>query len=169
MLELHSRTIPHIKLKKSGKHRPSPSDKIPKAHALGTLTEWGHQPPYLFPHLASITLLQRCSLLVPYLHSHFPNKVWLNLLKFLIPNPPCWTGLQIWFQLTGWNLCSSPIPLHKKYFWSFPILLATYTRIGKRERNQVGRLESVLLIKETLPPWISKVASTLLTFVPSSH
>jgi hypothetical protein len=45
------------------------------------------------------------------------------------------------------------MPPHKKSRCSFSIRLATLEGIGKRERKYVGRLERVLFIRVTLPPF----------------
>ena len=52
----------------------------------GPETAFVHHPCHSLPYFASMTLLQRASLLVSYLHNHLPNKSCLTLLKHLILN-----------------------------------------------------------------------------------
>jgi hypothetical protein len=42
-------------------------------------------------------------------------------------------------------------PSHRKSRWSFSMQLATLVGMGKRDKKYVGRLESMLLIRVTLP------------------
>ena len=121
-----------------------------KPHAQDT--DFVHQPPHSFPYFAPMTLLQRASFSTPYRHNHFANKAELNLFKQRMPNPPFFTGLQTLDQFTKWNLQSSLIPVQRKSLCKLSIILATLTRIGRRERKYVGKLERVLLIRVTLPP-----------------
>ncbi|KAL4653064.1 hypothetical protein ACB092_01G275100 [Castanea dentata] len=88
---------------------------------------------------------------MPYLHNHFPSKAELKLPKHLIPNSPTCKGLQTLAYLTKCNLDSPPIPLHRKSLCNFSLRFATFPDKGRRERKYVGKDESVLLMRVTLP------------------
>ena len=115
----------------------------------GLVTFFVHQPPQIFPYFASITLLHKASVSMPYLHNHFPSKVELKLLKRLIPNPSTRNGLQTLAYLTNCILGSPPIPFHRKSLCNFSIHLATLPGKGRRERKYVGKTESELLMSVT--------------------
>ena len=66
-------------------HKPTP---------YGPKTDLVHQPPHTYPYFISITCLQRASLSIPNLHSHFPRKASLKSLTLLIPKPPKEKGVQ---------------------------------------------------------------------------
>ena len=107
---------------------------------------------------------------MPYLHNHLPSKAELKLPNHLIPSPPICKGLQTLAHLTRRILGSPLIPLHRKSLYNFSIhfAYATFPGKGRRERKDVGKDESVLLIRVTLPPWINTVSSNLLISAPSS-
>ena len=88
---------------------------------------------------------------MPITHKHLPKTAQLNNNKFRTPKPPWMIEEQTLDQLTMWNLNSWPSPPHKKSCWIFSIWLATPTRRGNRDMKYVGNLESVLIIRVTLP------------------
>ncbi|KAL4626661.1 hypothetical protein ACB092_05G113200 [Castanea dentata] len=106
----------------------------------------------MFPHFASITLLHKASVSMPYLYNHFPSKAELKFPNRLKPNPPTYKGLHTLAQLTKCILGSPQIPFHKKSLCNFSIRFATLPNKGRRERKYVGKDESELLMSVTLPP-----------------
>ena len=75
-------------------HKPTP---------YGPLTGLVHQPSHSQPYFTSISCLQRASLSIQNLHSHFPSKTSLKILTFLIPKPPETMGVQTVAHLTKGN------------------------------------------------------------------
>ncbi|KAL4650569.1 hypothetical protein ACB092_01G096600 [Castanea dentata] len=106
----------------------------------------------MFPYFASIALLHKASISMPYLHNHFPSKAELKFPNRLKPNPPTCKGLHTLAQLTKCILGSPPIPFHRKSLCNFSIRFATLPSKGRRERKYVGKDESELLMSVTLPP-----------------
>lgn len=125
-------------------HRHTPYDPLPSLK---------NHPTHFQPYFGSITSLHNEFPSFEYLHSHFLNNAFLNILKFCSPKPSFTIGKLTFCQLTRWNLFSSPIPPQKKGLKIFSIRFATPTDNANKERQYVGRLKRVLLIRVNLPPF----------------
>jgi hypothetical protein len=129
----------------SNKFRESfpPPHKFPRSHSKGPQTSLEHQLPLKLSYLISTTDLQKASLSVVYHHNHFLRRARLNWIRFLTHNSFDFIGVQFFYQFTKWNLNSLSNPPYRKSVRSFSSLLATPTKIGKRNKNHVGCLEIV--------------------------
>ena len=130
-------TLNQIYLKSS----PPMLNVLPKAHTMRKPINI-RAPPTRAPPTPTLTISMfqiyhfsafrhRESVSTVYRHNHFTREVWLKVHNFLIPEHPCWIGLQMEFQLTKWNLNSSPIPPHKFFIKIFSITFATPAGKGK--------------------------------------
>ena len=143
-----------IKFRKSHLKRTIPKPYIlPKLHTstIHLCHQFCAQSPHSLPYFASMTLIQRASLSVPYLHNHLPSKALLNLLKYLIPNLPFSIGLQTLNLFSQGSFGSSPIPLQRKSLYNFSIGFTTFIGTGRREEISRQARKSTL-IRVTLPP-----------------
>lgn len=128
---------------------------LPKAHTMRTPPPTPTLTTSMFQIYHILAFRHRESVSTMYRHNHFTRRVWLKVHNFLIPEHPCWIGLHMEFQLTKWNLNSSPIPPHNFFIKIFSITFATLAGKEKAKWNKWEGL-SILLIRVNLPPWISK-------------
>ena len=87
MLESHS--IPHLNLKASIliKILPTHTNASPQTTSRNTLAQLTSPSPHSSPKFIATTLLQSRFSSTPKRCSHFPNRVLLKVVSFLIPKP----------------------------------------------------------------------------------
>ena len=78
---------PNLKLSVGAKSFPFHSNTPPKTTTMRTPTQLRRPSPHSSPNLIAMTHLQSLVSSTPNCHSHFPSKVLLMVVIFLIPNP----------------------------------------------------------------------------------